>query len=110
MNVMCSMYTMNVCMHSFYVVYYLVVFSGLSHAASSRLHAATDFSFLGLEALNERILMENAERLGREERRLIGQKHPVGPLPSLSREAAGSRRLSDPAASLLSAAALQRDG
>ena len=94
---------MNVCIN-------LHAFSG-PPAAASRLHAATDLSgFLGLDALNERILMENAERLGREERRLIGQKLPVRPLPALSREAAGSRRLSDPAASLLSAAALKRDG
>ena len=68
-----------------------------------------DLSVFGLEALNERILMENAERLGREERRLIGQKHPVQPLPSLSLAAAATRRLSA-SDSLLSSAALQRDG
>jgi hypothetical protein len=70
---------------------------------------AIDLS-LGLQGVNARILMENAERLGRIERSLIGKKYPVKTLTPLPLKAAMLKSLPSDNTTLLSKAVLLRDG
>lgn len=65
--------------------------------------------FMGLlDAFNDKILMENAERLGRIEQQLIGKKHALKPMLPLPLKTAMRKKLKD--ASLLVNAILLRDG
>lgn len=46
-----------------------------------------------LSSMNDKLLMENAERLGRRETELLGKKHPIKTLPSLPLNAANKKRI-----------------
>ena len=61
-----------------------------------------------LDSINDKISMENAERLGRIEQGLIGSKHPMQDLPTLPLKSSMTKRLAD--GSLLALQLLNRDG
>ena len=65
---------------------------------------------IGISALNEKILMLNAEHLGRIERSLIGKKHPIKQLTPLPSKVAMERALPSDSSTLLTKAVLLRDG
>lgn len=59
-------------------------------------------------SVNDKILMENAERLGRIERELIGKRHPVEVLQPIPLKGGMEKKLKD--GNLLTKAILLRDG
>jgi hypothetical protein len=61
-----------------------------------------------ISSVNDKILMENAERLGRIERELIGKKSPIKPLQPIPLKSAKEKVLTD--GQLLVKAVLLRDG